>query len=444
MKAILEKLLKDAIEATIEIAIEFRGDRNLPSQKFLIGWMESQSDTSSLGKEQEWVEFSYSLLPSEIRIKIHQNDKVKKLDEYAKTFALSSGKFFPFFPPTSYANRAGEILLETYFDIVKSFVVREKIIIKLIAKFIEDIQSDNVILKIVLHIKDFKAPKAFRLSDSLYFRPINMEDIKKYGRRSSDRSFHIFSYSHQKWYDLKDWICEAEYKVSKSNSDAYNNLHGQYIAEELSSSINITKCGRATFFPLERYIQSPFVRVGVGFGGIEVHTSRTGAAVNLNSNDIVGLRKVHKKLSEVRNKKDFQYFRLPLERLRSSSYRRNGEDQLVDCVIGLERLLAPGGGESSFKFRIRGASLLPDSYGSNKKKIELMGKLYKLRSDIVHGNSYTKQDVENFSIKAEEVLREILKWYLFKGINIGNPLEVVEKLDQEFVISGNRVRSGAP
>jgi hypothetical protein len=56
------------------------------------------------------------------------------------------------------------------------------------------------------------------------------------------------------------------------------------------------------------------------------------------------------------------YLQLPLRPLRASASRQEAEDHLVDCVIGLERLLAPDSEalEPTFRFQLQGAALLRD------------------------------------------------------------------------------------
>jgi hypothetical protein len=132
------------------------------------------------------------------------------------------------------------------------------------------------------------------------------------------------------------------------------------------------------------------------------------------------------------------YLQLPLRRLRASASRQEVEDHLVDCVIGLERLLAPDSEalETTFRFQLRGAALLPDRFGSPAERRQLMKNLYRVRSKIVHGSA-TQSQVREYCPKAEEVLREILLWYLHVGTALGNAQTVAEKPDEALIASAS-------
>src|SRR5262249_10575839 len=118
------------------------------------------------------------------------------------------------------------------------------------------------------------------------------------------------------------------------------------------------------------------------------------------------------------------HLRLPVRRLRMSSARSHDEDHVVDCVIALENLLASDSPqlETTFRFRLRGAAILPESFGNVPERIKLMGQLYELRSKTVHGSKTAhgggrKSDsvadqMGEVAAEAERILRAILIWFL--------------------------------
>jgi len=85
------------------------------------------------------------------------------------------------------------------------------------------------------------------------------------------------------------------------------------------------------------------------------------------------------------------------------------DDKITDLAIGLESLLTPDSatGEISFKFRMRGAALLPDRFGLPNDRIKLMKQLYNARCDIVHGNSSDNPDRLWLMHRATEIFRII-------------------------------------
>jgi hypothetical protein len=134
-----------------------------------------------------------------------------------------------------------------------------------------------------------------------------------------------------------------------------------------------------------------------------------------------------------------EFLKLPLRRLRLSATRQEAEDHLIDCVIALERLLAPDNSkaETTYRFVLRGAALLPPDFGSSEKRKELMDKLYKERSNTVHGK--IPKDMNELNVKAERVLRQIILWYLKKGITTGKDAnEIVKKIDLSFIDAGQK------
>jgi Apea-like HEPN len=129
---------------------------------------------------------------------------------------------------------------------------------------------------------------------------------------------------------------------------------------------------------------------------------------------------------------------LPLRRLDMASRRPVLEDQLVDFTIGLERLLAADTAqlESTFRFRLRGAALLSEKFfGTVDERIELMNKLYSLRSAVVHGRA-TDTDVREYTPRAEEALKKVIEWYLRrpepKAVR-----DVLRDIDRALVSGGN-------
>ena len=58
-------------------------------------------------------------------------------------------------------------------------------------------------------------------------------------------------------------------------------------------------------------------------------------------------------------------------------------DVLLEAAIGLERLLVSGPGETTYRFRLHGASILADEMNAFKE----LGQIYALRSRAAHGGS---------------------------------------------------------
>jgi hypothetical protein len=111
------------------------------------------------------------------------------------------------------------------------------------------------------------------------------------------------------------------------------------------------------------------------------------------------------------------------------------EDILVDHIIGLESLLGRDTErlETTFRFSLRGAAMLPDSFGDASGRIKLMKDLYDRRSRVVHGGD---PQLSEFLPKAHSVLRTIFKFYLDNVDTLGDTKEIIRKLDEAMVSGG--------
>ena len=136
------------------------------------------------------------------------------------------------------------------------------------------------------------------------------------------------------------------------------------------------------------------------------------------------------------------HLRLPTRRMRLGAQRGNVEDTLVDFVIGLERLLAPDTRqlEVTYRFKLRGAALLPAAeFGDARTRIDLMNKLYDLRSAVVHGRA-DREAIIAATPEAEEVLRSILQWLLQPARLYGDHNDLIRALDEAMVAGGGGIR----
>jgi hypothetical protein len=80
-------------------------------------------------------------------------------------------------------------------------------------------------------------------------------------------------------------------------------------------------------------------------------------------------------------------------------------------MIGLEALYLPDGNEElSFRLSLRAALLLDSDKIERKLKYYFIRKLYRTRSNIIHGNTYTLNQMEIAQL--EEILRLSIKLWI--------------------------------
>ncbi len=322
-------------------------------------------------------------------------------------------------------------MLEEYFDGVGKLIINDEEIQRTCEKCIADLKSDTAQWQSVYLVSSFSAESPFNLGPDIFLRPVKVNDLFKFGEETGPTSL-----SHGKPVPgTKDWLCFMEQTLTK---EKFCTLHETL--EDVVNALHLSVDGRVSFELLDKSTKSPYLRCGRIFGGIATFTSRSGISVHLSDDGIQRVQKAFEQISSI-NSSPSGDLALPLRRLRTASGRRDAADHLVDCVIGLENLLVPDKSESSYKFRMRAAALLPESFGDTPTRLDLMKSLYNKRSDIVHGSKGAMNDIEKSCQIAESALREITFWFLNEGQKIGSRAEIAVKLDEAIVLGGAAIRN---
>lgn len=128
--------------------------------------------------------------------------------------------------------------------------------------------------------------------------------------------------------------------------------------------------------------------------------------------------KMKKEWADIRNVlKSGNNLKLPAERLLEGLSRTDIKDAVIDYSIGLEALLTKGAAqEMSYRFALRGANIIGWDGGDKREVYQKLKSFYEMRNKIVHGTSVKDKDVLNAYEIGEQALRDILRWYLNKGI----------------------------
>lgn len=123
--------------------------------------------------------------------------------------------------------------------------------------------------------------------------------------------------------------------------------------------------------------------------------------------------------------------KLPLLRLIDSACRDRLEDAIIDCAIGLEAILNNGiQDELTYRFALRGATILNWESGIKKSTFESLQEFYKVRSQVVHGTHVDNERLTHASNTGYDGLRQILSWFISQNINKLKPAvaEVDDKI----------------
>ena len=121
------------------------------------------------------------------------------------------------------------------------------------------------------------------------------------------------------------------------------------------------------------------------------------------------------------------YLRLPALRLLDGGGRLREDDMIVDYAIGLEALLLKGvNAELSYRFALRGATILAWDGGEKETMFNELRDFYDVRSNIVHGGHIDPTKRSNARSCGERVLRDIWWWYFNSGESLSHVLKRVD------------------
>lgn len=400
-------------------------------------WLEQDDPQHAGGRFEDRTEASFILLRSQnpdLFEQIWTTSAVREFLSISSRFASEKGQQPPVFPRDG-STLAGQ-LLSIYFNTVGSFTLDDETLVGSCVQYCGDLEASATVVSTLVRIGNFEAESEFDLIDGVIFRQLGKQDIDRFGRIEGSGVPELSqSLRNIPWLNTSDWICEIERISPKNTMEVINGTHD--FVQGIVTALGLSVSGRAVFSPLATNWKSPYIGLGMSHGGNPLYSSGTGGRVALTNADKVDFQKVYDATCNVSDQPEFQHLSLPLRRFRLGSTRSNNEDRLVDFVVGLENLLACDSPnlETTFRFRLRGGALLPDSYGTARNRINRMGEIYDLRSRVVHGTASLAQ-VDLLVLRAEEVFKLILRWYIDHAKSIGDNKMIVKEIDEAIVGSG--------
>lgn len=123
------------------------------------------------------------------------------------------------------------------------------------------------------------------------------------------------------------------------------------------------------------------------------------------------------------------YLRIPAQRLLDGGGRVREDDAIIDNAIGLEALLLKDiNAELSYRFALRGATILSWGYGVKEEFFTQLQDFYDIRSKIVHGGQQESVKLRDARSNGEKALREIWWWFFNNGEDLSRALTKVDKV----------------
>lgn len=438
--------METLLEGAIKKIIEFAHNRNInfPIARYQTIWMKKTGKNTSQSQQGIYEFPDFLRLYRDLKEEIENIQEVRDFRKCVEKFSKENGNFLPFFSVNDSIGRQTEFILDSYFYEVNEFKLDKKIVCLTCRKFKEDICSKQATLVAILKVDGFESVSSFALEEGIIFRKTTMKDIQNC---SIYRRFEMLS-PYAESLNIDGWVCEIRKDIQKDRAGAQpdiakeitiNNFH--LLPELIAESFNLVHSSRLGLQLMYKTMESRYIRNSVTAGGKDIFTSRHSDKAKITKRKITQLQEIYKTMKSFKNSNEYEDLGLPLRRLRLAASRQDLSDHVVDCVIGMEYLLAPGGGESKYKFCMRGASLLSNKFGTVEERKKLMNDLYDKRSAIVHGRRNAQEKIKNISPMAEAALRELFVWYLTKGKEIGNRNEIAGKLDLSFINGGRTVRN---
>lgn len=241
--------------------------------------------------------------------------------------------------------------------------------------------------------------------------------IKKSILKQDDTTkFEEAKYKPHIQFSRSDYVIERDYKKKKRIGEASAgedeiNKEARESGELFDLVVKALRLLKSSAVYRDHAITTEIVTF-MTYGGISsrfpfAENTVFGDKCKIASSDVKELVEIFTLLKRTSN----QVFRISSNRLSFGIERRLYEDKLLDFMIGLEALYLPDGNdELTLRLSLRVAFLLEETGPKRKELFEFIKKMYKLRSKIVHGNTYnlTKEEV----IRLEEILRLSLKKWL--------------------------------
>ncbi|MCK4733956.1 MAG: hypothetical protein KAT65_15990, partial [Methanophagales archaeon] len=272
--------------------------------------------------------------------------------------------------------RFNEKIFEEYFEKLRDFFTNDKLQFCAFTP-LEGFTTDVDEIRLDTNLRIFKIP-LHKLEELLK----SSEDIPIPQYRLLSIRFGI-----EKVYETDKIIGEN----LESPSDTPTQETGR-IFDEVISALRLFKLGTVgyNFIRTEALDWSPMGGIFSRFGFFTYphfgfFTYPHFGVYHLEKNEVLDFEESFKRL-----KNKAKFLDIPLRYFNYAHTRERPEDKLIDYMIAFEGLFSKEKAELSYRLSLRVAAFLGENPDEKGKIFTLMRKAYDLRSDIVHGSSYSK------------------------------------------------------
>jgi hypothetical protein len=304
-------------------------------------------------------------------------------------------------------------LLNHWLKLKAPFEFEDSDVLKLLDEFADAVLDNKEIIRSRTALDDIDmASLPISLEKGIDIHQIFSEELWEFGDLEYHKSFYSINPIPSETWKILDIQLQYENPKELSAQDVIMIRDSVLITLRLlsSGSIRIIDLGsRFNYMDIGTHRSIDASRLSKG---------RCKRAFCLNEKRIKSLLVSWPQMREIMES-DSHYLRHPAQRLFEGSERKKPEDAILDYAIGLERLLTAGiENELSYRFALRGASILSARPGDKNIYFKNLKNFYDLRSSIVHGsirNRAPKRSLNEACSIGEDYLRRVWWWFFTNG-----------------------------
>lgn len=423
----LRSEIQQALGRAIDFVIRFASDHGMggafPQHVFQLQYFKPDNPTHATLVTENRIEHSFASFYLDWRKELNAAEPIAALNSLCEAFKNKYGVAMEkYWVRRDY----GTMMVLRYFEKVGKFSHDTAVAVEIVEEFEHDLTSIREQIELVYYVEGLRSDGPFALWDGkVSFAPISDEDLVNYaGRRNGMLGFQGF------YLNAADWICRIRKEGDKSSFSDFNNAAD--ILDHILNALSLISEGNARFGLLSKEVTNTFLHLG-RLGGGEPLNSGRGGPIHLMASDVVKLDNVLSKIVRVWTDERLKLLRLPLRRMRAAATRRSAADAFMDVVIALEGLLAHDTPalESTYRFRLRGAALLSDEFGSPAERLKSLSEMYSVRSRVVHGDDNGAM-LDPLLVQASRILKSIFVRYLEFSEQV-IPEDVIRMVDEWMV-----------
>lgn len=423
-----ESLLKveQAFDRAVQFVIHFARERGIddafPLRTFQVQYFKPVEPSRATLVIESRTERSFTLFYSRWREELDAAEPIVTLNSLCESFSNMYGIAMEKYWKKSY----GTMMVSRYFKKAQRFAHEPSVVIEVVHEFESDLTASQEQIELVYYVEGLRADVPFSLMDGdISFSPVSEADLRKYAERNEITiALKDFDLS------LTGWTCRI---LLQGDKPGFNDLNkATDILDQILNAFSLVSDGNARFRLLSKDVANPFLHMGRVSGGEPVNSGR-GGPIYLTTSDVQKLDNMLRRLALISTDERLRLLRYPLRRMRSAANRRSIADAFLDTVVALEGLLAHDTPalESTYRFRLRGAALSSDEFGSPQERLKTLGDMYSMRSRIVHGDNISAT-LDPLLAQADRILKSIFLRYLEFSKSI-KPEDVIRTVDEWMV-----------